>query len=79
MNWEVYRQYDDDDPPPEGQDWEPFAATAAVEHNGLRASQGGGYEVVGEVVWWRRRVKSAEALGRAVETAMEEWERDDSS
>jgi len=61
FKYETYRQdVWNDDEEPEGDDWEPFAATAVAEHNGIRESLGGGIEVFGEIVWWRRKIELPE-------------------
>jgi len=60
LTWEVYRQDVWEDVEEPGPGWEPFAATVDLEHNGLRESLGGRCDLVGEVVWWRRRVWSEE-------------------
>ena len=53
-SWQVHRQdvFEGDQPPGEG--WEPFAAAATVEHEGIRESLGGGLGIVGEIIWWRK-------------------------
>ena len=55
--YEIYEQllYDCEDGPEEA-DWEPFTVIGSIEHNGMRASQGGGYECR-TAIYWRRKVK----------------------